>query len=377
MLKVKDIFDQVALVERARQTNLPKDLVFPIVMPSCLVGIELEYEGVEQGDMFSVANEVGQCATTHTDGSLRNRGMELVLGPIRARWAPPILRHVVQRALEYDWLDSNRAGVHIHVNAMDMRLDHFHFMLELYALCEPALFKWVGVGREHSIYCRSWYNNFCMPQYWSAYKRDMKPNTINAPVRYFGLNLKSLSKHGTLEFRHLRSTKDWARICEWMNFILSLKKYATTFPIFTTEYVMETTCIDLLTKVMGEERAQTLAYPGMEDDFKEKAIPMFLCMGNREPQQGEVVPFVRGINPGYQRYVNRLEEAGSSALPLPGRHEDAVMYDDVLDAVDYRIPAVARQFSQLTSGGLSVGTGGENNITATEVAQRLNNPRRG
>jgi hypothetical protein len=79
-----------------------------------------------------------------------------------------------------------------------------------------------------------WTNNYCIPlcqthgllDSLQFIKQGNFKRAIGATTKYDGLNLFSISKKGTVEFRMHPGCYDTTRLLEWINILLSLKKYA-------------------------------------------------------------------------------------------------------------------------------------------------------
>lgn len=343
--------------DRAANCRISNKRIFPVAYPSCLVGVELEYEGVNYlDDHLTLAAELGQCAHSVSDGSLRNNGRELVIGPVRARNIPSILATTMETATAHGWRDSGRAGVHIHVNVLDMEVHKFHRMLEMYSLVEPALYRWIGEGRQNSIYCRPWYDTMNAHQIWAKYlegfDRRLSPGNIQIPTRYLGCNLEAVRKHGTLEFRQMRSTLDWRRVCTWMNFLLKMKRHAVRGPVLNTDFITHATGAEVISNILGQENFALLDYEGLEADFQDKALPLFMCMSGRfsDANDRQAIKFDFS-EPRFSAGVHKWRAAKGLPAPAIGSEFESLFrtritsqsFDDVLGET-------LQTFTAMTSG---------------------------
>ncbi|MCI0560172.1 MAG: hypothetical protein MN733_16910, partial [Nitrososphaera sp.] len=93
---------------------------------------------------------------------------------------------------------------------------------------ERLLFKWVGKGREASIFCVPLYETHDLQGLFAA---AMVMFGIPVSFKYSALNFNTtcrnsgLPLYGTVEFRHLYGTLDVNTIIDWINLIFSIKKY--------------------------------------------------------------------------------------------------------------------------------------------------------
>jgi hypothetical protein len=131
------------------------------------------------------------------------------------------------------WAASYRTGTHVHLHVLDLELVELKNLLSLYCLLEPAIYTCAGDERGG--------NPFCAP----FYKRSRAPADIASGMatyhglwalattshKYSGLNLRPVRDKGTVEFRHIRTTKDKKAWINWVNLILAIK-YASLKPDF-------------------------------------------------------------------------------------------------------------------------------------------------
>lgn len=182
-----------------------------------LMGIEVECESVVPAHLHNTP-----AAWMHVrDGSLRNSGMEYVTRQgMRTGQAVDHMSKLF-RLLNGDARlqvppvsFSERCSVHVHVDCRALSTTNVVSLLMLYTLFEDNLFQLAGEGRKHNV--------FCVPinQAWaSATKYTNFTMFCNAWERYSALNIKSLGKYGTLEFRQMEGTHDLGRLLNWIGLI--------------------------------------------------------------------------------------------------------------------------------------------------------------
>lgn len=139
--------------------------------------------------------------------------------------------------------DTVRAGVHIHVNVQDMSEDHFWKFLIAYLIVEELITDYCGEGRQG--------NHFCLRSGEGEYLiymilRAIETNDIfilnTDEIRYSSLNLASLFKFGSVEFRALRTPTDLMDIIPWVNILLKLKRNCTKFS--SPRHIIESLSMD-------------------------------------------------------------------------------------------------------------------------------------
>ncbi len=203
-----------------------------LVLPWGKIGIEVETEGW-QGDGQETLNRLW---THKEDGSLRNNGREFV-----TRGAGIVGDDIITAVTSFcKWAKARklsegypRAGIHVHLDCTDLDIERGELasIVGMYLVVEHALYGYAGMWRRYCGFCDaltdSRINVDVLKQLLKRKhtSRDFNTN-VNKFDRYTGLNLQSLGKFGTLEFRHLRTVYDADIILGWINIILQLKKSA-------------------------------------------------------------------------------------------------------------------------------------------------------
>lgn len=211
-----------------------------LALRKCNTGLEFEAENVRNPLPIDV-DEAGFWEQK-ADGSLRGAGMEYVL-------REPLFGNDLIKATRWlcDWasterLEANyRTGLHVHIDCRNMDTAQLVTMVVLYALYEPIIYDWVGDDREGSI--------FCMPFYKAEGVLKEIVDAVNSKDnirlqaeridRYAGLNLNALSRFGTVEWRHMKTTFNFERVRKWINICQSFKKYARANPLKPVDLVDE------------------------------------------------------------------------------------------------------------------------------------------
>lgn len=214
---------------------------------SIFIGLEVEAENLRYSGNSSLSD--GDCDMLYAagwridgDGSLRDDGREF-------KFASPLCGWDVTVALDkffeiVSFSPSHRAGVHIHVDwtTTDDADTLATLMAIAYAL-EPALFAIAGEGRKESSFCRPLHE--LDPERLAGALRTgsfewIYNNVLPGIGRYYGVNLASISKHGTVEFRHFPSLCDRHKIETWIKLVM-LFRIAATNPELNPARVCELT----------------------------------------------------------------------------------------------------------------------------------------
>lgn len=191
------------------------------------VGLEIEVEGRRLPHIVEHWwNVVG-------DGSLRNDGVEYV-------FKKPFVRDSCLKALQhlqrtFDRCDarpdfSQRTSVHVHINIMDMTMYDVLKFSALYYIFEESLIKNFKEHRQG--------NNFCLRlkdatapvnifKEWIISGRS--DNMHENSWKYGALNMYTVEKFGSLEFRSMHGNLDPTYINEWVGVLLAIKDASLRF----------------------------------------------------------------------------------------------------------------------------------------------------
>lgn len=231
------------------------------------LGIEIE---MEADVLFPGHNPPGWFQTE--DNSLKGIATELVtLQPI-------LYEHVEASILEVKkWLeksgviinDSFRAGVHIHVNCLDLTIKQLLNFACAYYCLETVLTRFCGETREGNFFCLRLRDAEAPLFNLISAIEKRRLNVLNTDaLRYSALNFKSLFKHGSLEFRGMGTRPDLSRIVEWAQILFKLRAYALQLENrsdITSEISFYGPEV-WLQNILGRELTKLLVYPGFEKD---------------------------------------------------------------------------------------------------------------
>lgn len=189
------------------------------------VGIEIEMEGV------NLASNV-KGWLNEADGSLRGEAMEYIL-------SAPVPRDKVKTALKalQDNLRDNgaklepsdRCGVHIHINCQDMTIQQAINFAVMWLIFEDVLVKYCGEDREGNLFCERAKDAEFLIQMLINAQVYQSLNYFDQHLRYSAINMTAIPKFGSIEFRTLRSPKNFATIADWADILLALKDNSLKF----------------------------------------------------------------------------------------------------------------------------------------------------
>ena len=195
-------------------------------------GIEIEVEGAYLPHPEpNTWNRVG-------DGSLRGNAAEYVL-------EQPSYQTVVKKQLEYlinlflengKGIDpSDRCGIHVHTNVQNLKLSHLYNMLILYFIAEDLLIEKVSPERKGNLFCLSGQDAEGLIDFITLTAGNGRIGILEAPtndLKYSALNIVTLHKFGTLEWRAMstpKNVKDWIKVMPVISFFSGIKAAARKF----------------------------------------------------------------------------------------------------------------------------------------------------
>lgn len=183
------------------------------------IGIEVEVENVRDNVRLDHSWSV------HTDGSLRNSGLEFISLPTPPKLVESAVNHLFDN-LPNSAHFSPRTSIHVHMNVRELELSQIYNIVILYQCFEDLLYKFAGPERKKSI--------FCVPLGSTNYYVNTRRHFVgradcNIPwSKYTGLNLSPMGSYGTIEFRHLRGTNNRTVLFEWLHYLYAIWNFATS-----------------------------------------------------------------------------------------------------------------------------------------------------
>ena len=319
-MRLHKFSDKVSSVARS---YAPSDL---LVTPMNFIGIEVELEGAHKANPLfqDPQSEMYMYWEAIADQSLRN-GVEL-------RTRAPLLGldlvkaiNVLDKTLkQMEHNTSIRTSTHVHFDmALFRTTEDLLKLLALSGMFEKVLFNYVGGDREDSIYC--------LPYEKSRGDFDLI-STLNGQPRYLGdrlgryqaINLQSIYKHGTIEFRHSGALTTSEELLEWVNILGSLIKYAgaDNFDVKELSGICSAkTPVDFLREVFPTVH-EKLMYDGIGEDII-RGARMVDDLIHRAPLIGKDV--YRGMDDEDGGLANEIFAEKIKAIPEPVFS----VYDDI------------------------------------------------
>lgn len=192
------------------------------------VGIELEYEGVNlpKSGFETFWNRV-------PDNSLRGDSGEWVLKkPIFIKELPTALEclDAAFKLNKTQIIPTYRAGTHVHINVQELTVGQLFNYLVLYFMFENTLLKLCSPERTGNHFCLRLKDASSLSDLLMEFVKDPHVALLaNDNFRYAAVNITSLPKFGSLEFRALESTTDWTKLILWTEILHTLKQASLKF----------------------------------------------------------------------------------------------------------------------------------------------------
>lgn len=191
------------------------------------IGIEIEMEGDRPFPDGTAIRKAGW--TAEEDGSLRGYSKEYILTvPVKIDEVAGHIKTLKQliKDASVTIAHSFRAGVHVHVNVQQLTSYQVGTMAAIYYCLERALVKYCGPGREG--------NHFCLRAEDAEYSmwllQDALINGIGAlgtdNIRYSSMNLRAITRYGSIEFRAMETLPDLSKIEDWATMLYRIREAA-------------------------------------------------------------------------------------------------------------------------------------------------------
>lgn len=283
------------------------------------LGVEIEVEGQNLPPVISANWRIDR------DGSLRGESAEFVTVPIKFSQLDSVMDELSASYRSYNSTidESVRAGVHVHLNVQRLTIQQFFTMVTGYFLLEDLLVRWCGPAREGNHFClRSKEGEYVLFQLAKAAQdRKLRPLDTDT-IRYCSMNLFSLFKYGTVEFRAMRGTgnlkdiKTWARMLH--SILVNSQRYEDPVDLILS---MSGDGEDVVLRNLLPDYHSLVATPDMRESIRESGRRLQLMAHSTDWKNfvpRTVKKEERDANNLEDQFVEAVRMAGR-ARPLPGR----------------------------------------------------------
>lgn len=190
------------------------------------IGIEIEVEGE------NLPEAPGNWRADE-DGSLRGESAEYVMrNPVAYNRLLGEL-NLLEEVFNEDGVvitESYRAGIHVHVNVQELTVPQLFNYITLFTIFEDVIVAYCNKSRQGNHFCLRTKDAGYLPQLLtsSAHEGNLSLLCTDA-IRYSAMNITSVFKYGSVEFRSLESTKDFNKIYKWATILYNLREKALKF----------------------------------------------------------------------------------------------------------------------------------------------------
>lgn len=232
------------------------------------VGIEIEVEGCSLPE----GNDLWSCVA---DGSLRGESGEYVLKqPCKDTDIDKVLNNLkVHFAKNHSEVyDTYRAGVHVHLNVQDLTVNQLFNLVTLYYIFEECLVDFCAKSRRGNHFClRAKDAEYIIRAMVAACEVGNLKALRTDDLRYSSLNITSLFKYGSVEFRSLETPKNFDRVGEWAKILNQLRLAAIKWenPLQVIGKFSDGELAGFVNGVFGDYDYVILNNPGWEAKVKE------------------------------------------------------------------------------------------------------------
>lgn len=310
------------------------------------IGLELEVEATNNLPRDAnidniIADKSKSMWVAKADGSLRGNAMEYVVSqPIFVDEATPMVNGLFDAFKKYGTRlrNSNRCSTHVHINAGGLTVDQITAIIALWTTLEEPLIRWCGEPRINNHYSLSSKNSRSLLDSWEGFLRT-GGQRWNDGLKYSSLNLLTLHRFGSVEFRCGPAADTPEIPIRWATFLYYLCKFATE------NYKDLFSLPRDLSELGGVQLFQNICKQGNLDDFAkevldkcpEKEFNEEALVGFRNAQSivlgfpwnrwselinREYVPQPFGkkkvSNPAAEDFVDFLDEPRRAERPVPG-----------------------------------------------------------
>ena len=234
------------------------------------IGVEIEVEASNNLPGNARIPTIWRCVS---DGSLRGSAAEYV-------FREPIKAYKINRAIEglkkafkdygTNLKHSFRAGVHVHVNVLEMTLDEVINFACVYYCLESVLMNFCGESRKGNHFCLrakdAEYPVYLLHQ--AAMNGDISVFQSES-LKYAAINFNALGRFGSLEFRAMETQPELSKIVDWVYILMSIRKFSKELTnrreiAFQISYLGPENWVK---KVLGDAYYDMLNYPELSQNL--------------------------------------------------------------------------------------------------------------
>lgn len=248
--------------------------MFALYKTTGTVGIEVEMEGKGLYSIYAPSWRKVSDGSLRGDDDLGINAFEYVLKlPCSASRVPEKLEEIARYLAEPDGpclVLSNRCGVHVHINCQKMNQEQVIKYIILYLILENVLLHYCGEDREGNMFClRTKDAGYLLH---SLINGQSLRKISSQDIRYSSINMCSLRKFGSLEFRALPTPSNLKDISKWVNILLAIRLASSKYENLS-DMVTDVSSIGPIGfgKKVLPRHTELFKYEGAEQDLMEGA----------------------------------------------------------------------------------------------------------
>lgn len=162
------------------------------------------------------------------DGSLMNFGVEYISNkPLDSTGLKKAVDELMHNPkFQKGYIETERTSTHVHVNVQHWTPEELDVFLTVYYLIEPLLFNFTGKTRKSNLFCLPLYEAEGVNRVFEyiVQRRYNDLRLVFDKNKYSALNVASIGRIGTVEFRHMLGTNKPQRVCQWIDIVESVVK---------------------------------------------------------------------------------------------------------------------------------------------------------
>lgn len=272
----------------------------PTVLTTGTYGVEIEVEGT------NLPNNLGSLWRVDKDDSLKAgyENWEYVMPkPSDLGGVKTALDHLgsYYKAYKSKVMETITSGVHVHVNVQDYTVREMFTFITGYFALEELLMTYCGPHREGNHFClRAKDAEWIVYELIYSVKNRNFNNLQNDNIRYCSLNVCSLFKYGSLEFRGMRGTGNLELIYEWTEILDQIKKSCLEFksPAELMNFLHASNEDTFINRLLGPKRKHFTNISNANRIVREGVRiiqPLAYCVDWSTFKETNNNPFVKGV----------------------------------------------------------------------------------
>lgn len=200
-------------------------------------GVEIE---VEQGDKNGLDKELNAFCGIGYDGSLDETGLEITTPPLNLDGTIKIIKDTCDKLKKRGFKATDNCGLHIHfafekeiplnlraeknLTKSQIETEYIKMFQKIVYFFEPFIYSVLPPRRLTNHFCKPLKNKRTIKKTLDKdeFKKVKNKRQLFTDDRYFGFNLNSLTKYGTIEFRYHSGTIEPNKIINWLKLIKAL-----------------------------------------------------------------------------------------------------------------------------------------------------------